>query len=254
MDKLSASVGRDGSNTKQDVILVQQLLNQSRIAGITTPLKEDGLIGNITIARIEAFQKAIVSLASPDGRVDPDGKTFKMLLMSRENAMPASSFEPSDKAIDLLKSIEQLATIPYDDQTGLDTTEWVKGATIGYGHLIAKAEWDEYKNGITEAEAINLFKTDLAPFVDTIKQYVTSHISQNEFDAMVIFTFNIGSHGFKTSSVLKLINDPDAETDYSDLESAWKAWNKSDGKVNKGLANRRNAEWNIYSKNIYKRW
>lgn len=71
---------------------------------------------------------------------------------------------------------------------------------------------------------------------------------------MIIFSFNIGRKGFSSSSAVKLINDPTAKTDYEDLESAWKAWNKSEGKVNNGVINRRNAEWNIYSKEIYKRW
>lgn len=254
MEKISSSVGRDATNSKSDVVLVQELLNRSRISGTNKPLKVDGLIGNNTISRIETFQKDIVFMAAPDGRIDPDGETFIKLAMASEDAKAASSFEPSDKAIDLLKSIEQLATTPYDDQTGLDITEWVKGATIGYGHLISEPEWPAYKNGITEKESIQLFKNDLAPFIKTITLNVTCNITQNEFDAMVIFIFNIGSNGFSTSSALKIINDPGAETDYSDLESAWKAWNKSDGKVNKGLINRRNAEWDIYSKSIYKRW
>ena len=254
MEKISNSVGRDGTNSKPDVIIVQTLLNHSRIPGIKDPIKVDGLIGNQSIARIEAFQKDIVAMAAPDGRVDPGGKTFIKLSMARANAMAANSFEPSGKAIDLLKSIEQLATSPYDDQTGLDITEWVKGATIGYGHLISKTEWPTYKNGVSEKDAIKLFKTDLAPFVKTIQQNVTASITQNEFDAMVIFTFNIGSKGFRTSSALKLINDPAAETNYPDLESAWKAWNKSEGKINKGVINRRNAEWDIYTKGIYERW
>lgn len=254
MEKISNSVGRDGINSKPDVLLVQELLNLNHIPGITSPLTEDGLIGNQTIARIEAFQKEAVLLAVPDGRVDPDGKTFIKLTTYRENAMPASSFEPSDKAIDLLKSIEQLATTPYDDQTGLDITDWIKGATIGYGHLISKTEWPTYANGMTDKEAIKLFKKDLAPFVDTIKLNVTSNITQNEFDAMVIFIFNIGSNGFRSSSALKMINDPNVTTSYSNLELAWKAWNKSEGKINKGVVNRRNAEWNIYTKSIYKRW
>ena len=61
-------------------------------------------------------------------------------------------------------------------------------------------------------------------------------------------------YGFSSSAVLKLVNDPTAKTAHKDLESAWKAWNKSQGIVNAGLVNRRNAEWNIYSENIYQRW
>ena len=254
MEKISNSVGRNGNNSKPDVIIVQNLLNHSRIPGKTDNIKVDGEIGNQTIARIEAFQKDIVGIANPDGRVDPDGKTFIKLSMFKADARAAKSFDVSTNALDLLKSIEQLATTPYDDQTGLDITEWVKGATIGYGHLISKPEWSTYKDGFKESDALKLFANDLKPFIDTVKSSVNVDITQNEFDAMVIFAFNIGKNGFRSSSAVKLINDPTANTDYKNLESAWKAWNKSDGKVNKGVINRRNAEWNIYSKEIYKRW
>ncbi|GGB21831.1 hypothetical protein GCM10007414_39030 [Agarivorans gilvus] len=79
-------------------------------------------------------------------------------------------------------------------------------------------------------------------------------MTQCQFDALVIFVFNVGIDGFKKSSVVKLINDPKANTSYVNLEGAWKAWNKSQGKVNKGLVNRRAAEWNMFSNNIYKGW
>ena len=79
-------------------------------------------------------------------------------------------------------------------------------------------------------------------------------LSQHQFDALVIFAYNVGIEGFSSSSVVRLVNDPNAQTAQKSLESAWKAWNKSQGVVNAGLVNRRNAEWKIYSKNIYQGW
>lgn len=155
---------------------------------------------------------------------------------------------------DLLKGIETLALKPYDDDNGKEITEWVDGATIGYGHLISKSEWDLYKDGITEEEALQLFRDDLAPFAETVNESITVEMSQQQFDAMVILAFNIGETGFAGSSVAKLVNDPDATTPYDSLEDAWKAWNKSDGKVNQGLINRRDAEWKIYTDGVYERW
>lgn len=154
----------------------------------------------------------------------------------------------------LLKGVETLRLQPYDDQTGDDISSWVKGATIGYGHLIANDEWHLYRNGISAAQAKSLFEDDLAPFVAAVNQNVTAAVSQEQFDALVMLTFNIGIGGFKSSSALKLVNSPNARTDYDSLESAWKAWNKSQGKVSQGLVNRRNAEWNVYSKGVYERW
>lgn len=250
MERISGSVGRGGDNQPVDVTLIQKLLNSYNIPDQDIPLKVDGIAGEKTYKRIETFQKTILLMAHPDGRVDPEGKTFKKLA----GMQPASDYSLSEKGIDLLKSIEQLATTPYDDQTGNDTTVWVKGATIGYGHLIAKDEWEKYKNGITELQALELFETDLLPYSNKVKNSVTANITQYEFDALVIFTFNIGTRGFESSSVLKLVNNPAADTSYPSLEDAWMAWNKSQGKINKGLQNRRQAEWNIYSRNIYKKW
>jgi GH24 family phage-related lysozyme (muramidase) len=157
------------------------------------------------------------------------------------------------KGVELLKDYETLRLQTYDDQTSKDISSWVEGATIGYGHLIARNEWDIYKNGISEAQADMLFADDLDPFVAAVNRGISTDIAQNEFDACVILAFNIGASGFSSSSALKLINDSNATTDYDDLESAWKAWNKSQGKVSRGLQNRRNSEWKVYSQAVYER-
>lgn len=254
MEKLTASVGNEAKNQPADVTLIQKLLNENKITGEIRPLKIDGKIGPNTIRRIKVFQKRIIFMGMPDGRVDPNGKTFKRLSSIRVAANTARIYKVSSKAVALLKGIEKVATKPYDDQTALDITEWVKGATIGYGHLISKSEWPKFKNGISEEEALELFQSDLAPFVKAVQSTIKTEIKKNEFDALIILIFNIGITAFKNSSVLKLINNPSTKTPYKSLELAWKAWNKSNHKINKGLINRRNAEWNVYSKGIYQRW
>ena len=160
----------------------------------------------------------------------------------------------SDRGVKLLKSIEQLRLVPYDDQTGEPTTRWCKGATIGYGHLILQAEWPLYKSGITKAEAEELFVRDLAPRESTVTRYVRSPLQRHQFDALVILVYHIGRSNFATSSVVKLLRDPSADTPYPCLEGAWKAWNKSQGEVNRGLINRRAAEWRLFTTGAYTRW
>lgn len=70
---LTGSVGANGRNQPVDVLLVQQLLQQRGV----DPGAPDGLIGPKTIAAIRSFQSRF--LASPDGRVDPGGRTFREL-------------------------------------------------------------------------------------------------------------------------------------------------------------------------------
>lgn len=153
-----------------------------------------------------------------------------------------------------LRTVETLALTPYDDQTGKPITSWVKGATIGYGHLISRSEWELYKDGITAGQAEMLFQQDVAPFVARVNSVIQVELAAHEFDALVMLAYNIGQDGFATSSVAKMINDPLATTSYPTLEAAWKAWNRSQGEVNNGLINRRAAEWDMYADGVYRHW
>ncbi|ECL0993393.1 lysozyme [Campylobacter jejuni] len=158
----------------------------------------------------------------------------------------------SNDGQNLLKNIEKLRLKPYNDQNGKEITSYVKGATIGYGHLIGQNEWDLYKNGITLQEADKLFKSDLLPFENAVKNSINSSLAQNEFDDLVILCFNIGIDNFKNSSVAKIINGE--KTGYKTLKEAWMAWNKSQNKVMQGLINRRNAEYKLYIQGGYEKW
>ena len=159
----------------------------------------------------------------------------------------------SDNGIAVLKKLEGAVKIGnkhviYDDQTGrpVDTNAILpRGATIGYGHLIKKGE--DFKDGISEDKATQLLRTDIAITENVVRNNVSAPIAQNQFDALVIFAFNIGTKNFINSTVLKYINNPNFQSPiYPDLESAWKAWNRSNGTVSTGLINRRNAEWQMF--------
>lgn len=133
MNKIQRSVGRNGVNIVSDVILIQQLLNKQRILGATKPLKEDGKAGSLTIDRIEAFQKNNLKMFRPDGRVDPDGKTFHALTSSAATSpvkKTNNNLQFSNNGLTLLKAIEKLRTKPYDDQTGDDITAWCEGQRL----------------------------------------------------------------------------------------------------------------------------
>jgi len=78
MSRIEKSVGQDGDNLEPDVRLVQQLLNRQDLAPLAK-LKEDGRNGPSTIEAIRHFQARCVGMSSPDGRVDPDGRTFRKL-------------------------------------------------------------------------------------------------------------------------------------------------------------------------------
>lgn len=153
----------------------------------------------------------------------------------------------SESGKDLIRGFEGLRTKPYDDRTGKTITAWNEKATIGYGHLISREEWETYKNGITIDQANELLDRDLARFVSAVRSTVKPEIKQNQFDALVSLAFNIGVNRFKSSSLVKLING-EAGSSYPDKKTAWLAWNRADGKPNAGLTNRRKAELAMFEK------
>jgi len=89
---ISASVGRGGVNKSTDVTAVQGLLNKH----VRPPIKVDGLAGPKTVAAIEDVQRRLVKMATPDGRVDPAGKTLAVL--SGQAAKPAAPAAPPASA------------------------------------------------------------------------------------------------------------------------------------------------------------
>jgi len=72
--RITYSVGAGGVNRPADVMTVQTLLN-----GAVPPagLEIDGFAGPVTIAAIKQFQSTLIR--TPDGRVDPDGRTLNEL-------------------------------------------------------------------------------------------------------------------------------------------------------------------------------
>jgi len=149
----------------------------------------------------------------------------------------------SENGIGLLGQWEGKRNIPYNDKTGKFIKKWCKGATIGVGHLIPKSEWHRYKDGISDSQIRKLLQDDVLRFENKVTNSIEMTLNQNQFDALVIFSFNIGENGFGRSSVVKILNGE--YTVYKSLESAWKAWHKSGG-VSHVLDNRRNNEWNLY--------
>ncbi len=165
----------------------------------------------------------------------------------------------SDDGINWLKDKEDKVLdkqgnhIIYDDQTGkpVNTNKPLpNGATIGYGHLIKSGE--DFTKGISEAKATELLHNDIATAERAVRDNITVPLSQNQFDALTSLAYNIGTKNFADSTVVKYINNPTFHsTVYQNLESAWKAWNRSHGEISNGLINRRQNEWILYNRGIY---
>ena len=159
----------------------------------------------------------------------------------------------SNNGIEFLKQLEGCVKkgdkhIVYDDKTGRPVdinAPLPHGATIGYGHLIKPGE--NFSGGITERVATELLRADIAIAERAVQNNITVPLMQNQYDALVIFAYNIGANNFAKSTVIKYINNPNFHSSiYPSLESAWRAWNKSGGRAMGGLSRRRNAELHLF--------
>ena len=138
----------------------------------------------------------------------------------------------SEKGLGLIKEFEGLVLKPYKDAVGIPT--------IGYGNTY-------YEDGrkvslsdpaITEERATELLKMVVKRYEDAINRYVQVPITQNQFDALVSFAYNIGNENVRKSTLMKLLN----RKQYTEAADQLLRWNKAGGKTLKGLTRRRQAE------------
>ena len=86
MKTIVASVGHGGLNRTDDVRLVQELLNR-HMQPPQRPLVVDGVMSPRTIAAIEAFQRRVLNIHRPDGRIQPDDSTMVALTRQVEQTL-----------------------------------------------------------------------------------------------------------------------------------------------------------------------
>ncbi len=144
----------------------------------------------------------------------------------------------SQNGVDSLESLEGYSAEPYE----CASKKW----TVGYGHRLYSKEarqsaWD-MPCSLEDAKAI--LREDLEFFVKGVNKYVKRELTQNQFDAIVSLVYNIGLGAFKKSTLLKRINSGNFEG----VPSQMRRWNKSDGRILKGLKRRRETEIKLWNK------
>lgn len=132
----------------------------------------------------------------------------------------------SQNAVDLVKSFEGFESVAYRDQRDI----W----TIGYGHT-AGVQPDQT---ITEAQAEVLLSQDMMTADNAVNAYITADLTQNMFDALCSFTFNVGAGNLEHSTLRTLLNQGDKQG----AADQFLVWNHVGGQVNVGLTRRREAE------------
>lgn len=143
------------------------------------------------------------------------------------------------KWLELIKSFEGFYSKPYLDPIGIPT--------IGYGatYYPNKKKVTMKDKPLTEKEASDLLKEMMTNYENDVKRLVKRELNQNQFDALVSFTYNLGSTNLGKSTLLKKVNaNPCDKT----IKDEFLKWNKAGGKVLNGLTRRRNAEAELYFK------
>lgn len=110
--------------------------------------------------------------------------------------------------------------------------------TIGYGTTKDVQEGDV----VTREEAELLLEADLVEFEQAVRSNTKVELTQEMFDALVCFTYNIGPTNFRKSTLLKLLN----EGKYELAAQQFQRWNKAGGKILPGLTRRRLAEKELF--------
>jgi lysozyme len=137
----------------------------------------------------------------------------------------------SSAGLAMTEGFEGLELTAYQDIVGV----W----TIGYGHT-----GPDVTPGlkITQAQAVILLKGDVASAVACVNHAVKVPLTQNQFDALVDFAFNLGNGALLGSTLLKLLN----QKNYAGAQAEFAKWNRAGGKVNAGLTRRRAAEAKLF--------
>lgn len=124
----------------------------------------------------------------------------------------------------------------YQDSVGV----W----TIGIGSTYYE-DGTRVKKGdkITEERAKQLFANTLTIYEKEVKKHIKVALNQNQFDALVSFTYNLGGTNLGKSTLLRKIN---ANPNDPSIANEFLRWNKAGGKVLNGLTKRRQSESSLY--------
>jgi len=145
--------------------------------------------------------------------------------------MTVNNLTYSRKGLALTEQFEGCRLSAYQDQVGV----W----TIGYGHT-----GPDVKPGIniTNTQAEALLAQDVKRAESCVNNLVSVQLTQQEFDALVDFIFNLGTGAFSSSTMLRELN----AGDFTGAAAQFDKWDRAGGAVIAGLLRRRQAEADLF--------
>lgn len=189
----------------------------------------DGILGEKTI-------KAFADFKNSTYQKEPNliGVGSIKALQDRINNQPDKITKISDDGLHVIANFEGKRNSMYFDTVGL--------RTIGIGHLIKPNEI--FPHILTDQEVYELFRKDVSGFEKAVSNLVKVKINQNQFDALVSFSFNCGVGALESSTLLRVLN----EGNYQLAADNFLKWDKGDGKTIYGLTLRRQKERELFLK------
>lgn len=151
--------------------------------------------------------------------------------------MPAFPERTGSAGLALIKHFEGFFPKPYYCPA--------KVLTIGYGHTNLSGFPPKVVMGMTinERDASDLLAGVLARVYEpAVRKHVKVDLNQNQFDALVSFTYNCGAGALAQSSALRHVN----AYNFSRVPAALALWNKGGGRVLAGLVRRRKSEGELF--------
>jgi lysozyme len=130
------------------------------------------------------------------------------------------------KGTALIKSFEDCKLAAYQDQRGI----W----TLGWGHTLGVVPYQT----CSQEDADIWFVQDVQTAVNAVSRTTDVPLTQEQFDALVSLTFNIGQGSEAHSTLLALVN----QRNFAAAADQFLVWNHTNGVVNAGLTRRRKAE------------
>ncbi len=128
-----------------------------------------------------------------------------------------NNFKLDKLGFDLLVVLEGLRLNPYKCTAGV----W----TIGFGSTFYENGTSVKENDlkITKEKAYILFQKTAKKYIDCVNKKVTSEITQNQFNALFCFCYNVGTGGFSNSTLLRMVNkNPNHEQKITAAFLMWK--------------------------------